>query len=162
MGQGSQTNNQVLIDHNTIESLIDDLLLHKRQDSTDSGLDDGMNIDSKLYSNHISFLSGRCSTNQMNDGLNSTGFPDDLLFPPSSGLYQNPLSLPITNNFPPRLDYDVFPIIYDSRVKVWFYSFLLIHFLLSFFFRISLTITSILGHPIPVFNMQIYIFLRFE
>ncbi len=39
--QRSNANNQLLIDQTTLESMIDDLLLHKRQDSTDSGLDDG-------------------------------------------------------------------------------------------------------------------------
>jgi len=35
------TNKQSLVDETTLELLIDDLLLHNRQDSTDSGLDDG-------------------------------------------------------------------------------------------------------------------------
>ncbi len=43
INQRSNTNNQSLIDQTALESLIDDLLLHKRQDSNDSGLDDGKN-----------------------------------------------------------------------------------------------------------------------
>jgi hypothetical protein len=35
------TNDQSLTDQTTIESLIDDLLLHRRQDSADSGLGEG-------------------------------------------------------------------------------------------------------------------------
>jgi len=67
LNQRTNTNNQSLVDETALELLIDDLLLHQRQDSTDSGLDDG-----------------RCSINQTYDGLNSIDFHDNLLFPDTS------------------------------------------------------------------------------
>ena len=81
-----------MIDSTTLEFLIDDLFLHSRQNSTDSGLDDGTNLLSLLSNNYhssvsLSLSAGRCTTNPSNDGTNSNEFFDTLLFPDPSNAY---------------------------------------------------------------------------
>ncbi|UJR26429.1 hypothetical protein I4U23_007760 [Adineta vaga] len=63
-------NNHTSIDHTGLDSLIDDLMHHKRQNSEDSGVGEGRN-----------------SINRTPDALSSMDCTDDPLFPIQAGMY---------------------------------------------------------------------------
>lgn len=81
LNQRTQTNHSST-EQTTIDSLIDDLLHHKRQNSEDSGLGDGISLSLvsilSMHHRHHSSL-GRASINRTPDALSSMDCMDDPL-----------------------------------------------------------------------------------